>query len=331
MLIKKIIKQAVQILQSYGMLKDTGEKSFIRRLLRVDYLIKNRKNARQIIPSFWRTCWRVLRGDIRHTVCLPHPVEMDILPSNLAALVKLWGAYPLSEIIPSENRLVWQIAPGVRLPTQTDRGFDIPILYEVFIQKQYGFRYEGLQVLDVGGYKGESALFFLLQGAKSVVSVEPFPPAVEHIRTLLVQNGLVDRVRLFPVAIGLREGEGNLLVSHEDLQSNILEAERLGEVPSTFSEQVRVPVWTFERLLQEIGWETVDVAKLDCEGCEYAIVLHTPEATLKRVHVWIMEFHAGAEPLVSRFRQMGYEVFFEERPDRMGTLRAWKPGARIPW
>lgn len=57
----------------------------------------------------------------------------------------------------------------------------------------------------------------------------------------------------------------------------------------------------------------------------------TPEAILRRVQVWIMEFHRGAKPLVERFKALGYEVEYEEYPDGLGMLRAWLPGARLPW
>ncbi|MCS6790924.1 MAG: hypothetical protein NZ580_08105, partial [Bacteroidia bacterium] len=53
--------------------------------------------------------------------------------------------------------------------------------------------------------------------------------------------------------------------------------------------------------------------------------------SLRRVKVWIMEFHDGAERIVRRLQALKYEVEYEERPDKIGMLKAWLPGATLPW
>jgi len=229
------------------------------------------------------------------------------------------------EVKPEECKLVWEVKPGFRVPTRTDWAFDLAILHEIFVEKQYGEGFPGWRVLDIGAYGGESALYFVLEGAEAVVAVEPYPPAAEKAERLLTENRLQERVRLLRVAIGAQEGEGTLWVSEQEPQTNTLAGTRPIEAPAALTQAVSVPVWTFERLLQELGWETVDLAKLDCEGCEYAIFSSTPDEVLRRVKRWVMEFHGGGEPIAQRLRGLGYQVVCQERPDKMGALRAWLP------
>ncbi|MDW8236502.1 MAG: FkbM family methyltransferase, partial [Bacteroidia bacterium] len=122
-----------------------------------------------------------------------------------------------------------------------------------------------------------------------------------------------------------------LFVSEADSQSNTLQGVGRSDAPAVFSSSVTVPVCTFEDILNEIGWEEVDVAKLDCEGCEYAIFSSASDESLRRVKVWIMEFHDGSERILRRLQALKYEVEYEEQPDKIGMLKAWLPGATLPW
>lgn len=258
-------------------------------------------------------------------------MSLRITPTNLSALVRLWGTLPLVEMDAEKNRLVWEVAPGVRFATYTDVGFSLAVVLEVFVQHDYGTAYEGLRVLDVGGYNGDSAVFFAIRGAQAVACVEPYPPAVERIRENLHLAGVENKINLFPVALGGIDGTGHIIASEANAQENRLREPATASQLHTRTDAIEVPVYTLERLLAELGWDTVDVAKLDCEGCEYAILERTSETILRRVRVWVMEFHRGAAPLVCRFRTLGYEVEYEERPDGLGMLRAWLPGAFLPW
>lgn len=317
-------------LQRWGVLDSRSEHSLGVRLLRIGDLIKNRRRAKSILPLF-PTIWRLLSGKVYHTLYLPQPVKMQILPTNLISLVHLWGKVPCKTIEPEHNAITWEIFPGCLFKSRTDIGTDLAILVELLVRNEYGTNYKGLKVLDIGGYHGESAIFFISAGAQKVVCVEPYPPALSRISENLKLAGIGNQVMVIPAAIGAERGQGTLLISDTDSQSNTLQGVGRSEAPVVFSSSVRVPVLTFEDILSEIGWEEVDVAKLDCEGCEYAIFSSASDEALRRVKVWIMEFHDRAERVLRRLQPLGYQIEYHERPDRIGTLRAWLPGATLPW
>lgn len=322
--------RVVTYLHRLGLIDAVGEHSLGLRLLRIADLIKNRSQAENILKLF-PTIWRLLIGKDHHTLHLNHPVKMRILPTNLASLVRLWGKLPCKVVEPAYNTIIWEVLPGRLIKSRTDAGMDLAILVEIFVQKQYGTNYKGLRVLDIGGYHGESAIFFVLMGAQRVVCVEPYPPALSRIRENLRLSGTEEHVKVIATAVGAERGEGVLFVSEADSQSNTLQGVGRSGTPADFSSSIRVPVLTFEDILNEAGWEEVDVAKLDCEGCEYAIFSSASDESLRRVKVWIMEFHDGAERIVRRLRALKYQIEYEERPDKMGMLKAWLPGAILPW
>lgn len=314
-------------LQKRGFIGRLHEKSLLCRLLRANSLLKDRRSTQQIHPSPVRLALEVLQGKTRHTLLLPNPVTLHIFPTNLVYLTQLYGKLPLVEVRPESCQLIWEIAPGMRLPTRTDRGLDLFTLYEVFVEKIYGTNYQGKRVLDIGAYRGETTLFFLLSGAKEVVAVEPLPENAAHIHSLLGSSRFAHQVQVHAIAIGGSQGETHFLVTEESVGNRaISSAENL-----PLSERLlKVPLWRFSDLLEKVGWHKVDVVKLDCEGCEYSLLETTSDTDLQRVDVWIMEFHQGGARIKNRLSQLGYIVEWEERPDGVGTLRARKPECAFP-
>jgi hypothetical protein len=47
---------------------------------------------------------------------------------------------------------------------------------------------------------------------------------------------------------------------------------------------------------------------MDCEGCEYDVILSASSEDLKRAHEWIVEYHGCPEPLAERLKASGFKV-----------------------
>lgn len=152
--------------------------------------------------------------------------------------------------------------PGCLLKSLTNGGTELTVLVELLIRKEYGTNYQGLKVLDIGGYFGESAIFFVSARAESVVCVEPYPPALRRISENLKLSSIKDRVKVIAAAVGPERGEGLLLVSKADPMGNALQGLEGPKVVTNSSSAVKVPTLTFEDVLNEANWEVVDVTKL---------------------------------------------------------------------
>ncbi|MCS7188638.1 MAG: hypothetical protein RMJ66_02455 [Bacteroidia bacterium] len=140
--------------------------------------------------------WRLLIGRSYHTLYLNQPVRMHILPTNLISLIYLWNKLPCVRIDPEQNVIVWELAPGCILRSLTNEGTELAVLVELIIRKEYSTNYQGLKVLDIGGYYGESAIFFASAGAERVVCVEPYPPALSGMRHSERMHSLVPHARM---------------------------------------------------------------------------------------------------------------------------------------
>ncbi|MCS7153329.1 MAG: FkbM family methyltransferase [Bacteroidia bacterium] len=321
----------IYFLQRHGILKHTGEKGLLNRFLRANAIFKHRKQAREILFDWRASLWQVLRGQERHKLKYPRVLEIEIAPSNLTALLELWGKIPLKEVDVNQQRILWAIGPEMLFATYTTDGHSIPALYEAVVKQPYGSTYEGMRVLDIGGYYGETAIFFLARGAYEVACIEPYPPAVERIKENAKLAGVEDRLRLFPVAVGAQYGTveftavpGESSIGHVKGHFDIK-----GLTVPLYS--LQVPARTLQSIIEELGWAHIDVAKVDCEGCEYVILESTPDEILQRIKVWVMEFHQKADPIARKLQSLGYEVVYKYKPDGLGFLRAWLPGAKLPW
>lgn len=219
--------------------------------------------------------------------------------------------------------------PGKKIATYTDKGLDIPVLYEIFVAGTYEGNYQGMKVLDVGAYRGESSIFFALRGASQVLCVEPSPSAAPKIRENLILSGYESQIKFLPLAVGAEAGVRSFLLTDDEASYSHLSSQTIRS--GDHIARIQVQVRSLEQILDEVGWKSVDVAKVDCEGCEYAIFSTTPPEILRRVKVWIIETHKGEAPIVQKLQSLRYSVEFQSFPDGLGYVRAWLSDVFLPW
>jgi FkbM family methyltransferase len=125
----------------------------------------------------------------------------------------------------------------------------------------------GSTVLDVGANIGIYTLLAAKRGAR-VFAVEADPRNLEMLRHHVHENGFDDRVTIFPVAVGDREGDVTLFRFRGNCgHSNLFEG----------TDPVRVPC----RTIDSLDLPPIDVCKMDIEGSELS-ALRGMEATLER-------------------------------------------------
>lgn len=274
---------------------------------------------RRITPNPLGLFLRALGGLDRHTLRLAPGLERVCLisPPNLYGylLLREAGLAPAQVQPEAPDELLWELAPGRTFRTRLKVGMDLMTLYELFGRKDYGEDFSGQTVVDVGAYNGDSAVYFALQGARRVIALEPYPPSFALAEENIQRMGLADRVTLVPAALGVESGEAKFQVAPAEPDANSLKP------PDTplqkliaYSDTVSVPVLSLPELRRRFGLEEIDFLKLDCEGCEFALLEGLPEAELRKVRVWHIEYHARPEPLLGRLVAAGFWV--EKRLDR---------------
>ncbi len=207
-------------------------------------------------------------------------------------------------------------------------GPDVSTVHEVFYEKVYSLPIDldlgDYSVLDIGGYIGDSALWFVKQGAAEVHVYEPIPVNFEVLQKNVELN---------------RE-----LISRKRSQINIYQ-----EGISDFEEEIQVPYWggpgtsieeplegkevrrvkttrlekAFERMTKPIG-----LVKVDCEGCEFQIFSKhkDDEEILRQAMVYIVEVHGNISKMKSisaNLEKLGYSILQVDRlAKRVFVLKA---------
>ena len=156
----------------------------------------------------------------------------------------------------------------------------------------------GRVVADVGAYLGETAVLFARMGAKFVHAYEPVFYELAELNLRL--NGITSAA-IHPYGLWLEGGW--------------LDVDPAGAATGLRRGSARIEVRPITEAL-----ELADVVKMDCEGCEWAL-LALPCGAIRRVEEYAIEIH-GPEPyIVARMEQCGYAA--RKIADTAPMVTAW--------
>ena len=183
---------------------------------------------------------------------------------------------------------------------------NIGTILEVFAEGEYevpevlsGLR--GRDVIDVGASVGDTALYFVLNGARKVIAVEPLPNVAKCAEEHLKLNGVTDEVKVINAALG----SGPVSVPCDyDLWSSVSFSTLSASGPC------KVPGVTLSDLLNMV--EDPYLLKMDCEGCEVEAILGPERERLRAFKHIIFEAHpfitgVSNEELLASLKELGFE------------------------
>jgi FkbM family methyltransferase len=164
-------------------------------------------------------------------------------------------------------------------------------------------------IIDVGAGIGD----FTVLAAKScpeglVHAYEPHGESYKIFRHNLSVNNLPDVV-VYREAGGTAGGRYlSLDSSGEPISTPFVEGENSASVSSS----------SLEQMLQRLPNARCDLIKIDCEGCEFNLIMKADPPTLDRISYITMELHDEyqgyqARSLVNYLKDMGFEV--EQKPN----------------
>jgi FkbM family methyltransferase len=155
-------------------------------------------------------------------------------------------------------------------------------------------------VLDIGGFIGDSAVYFSVAGAKKVIIYEPVVAHHEFIKINVMLNGINAELH----EEGLGENDGYVLISYEKTD------DRFGLKREGKSEdglrKMKIRVKSAKRIIEESG---ASIAKIDCEGAESALI-SVPLEVLQLIDFYIIEIHSPElkNTLMRKFRDSEFNV-----------------------
>lgn len=153
-------------------------------------------------------------------------------------------------------------------------------------------------VIDIGANIGDTAIYFALKGAKKIIAIEPSPINHNFAKENIELNKVDQKIELLLAGCSYKPG------------TTYLENDKGG---STFSLElnkkkgVEIPLLTLEGILSKIS-EKPTILKIDCEGCEYDIVLSSTKEILQNFTQIQIEYHYGYLNLKEKLEKCGFRV-----------------------
>jgi len=160
-------------------------------------------------------------------------------------------------------------------------------IFQVFNDGDYEqLNVKGRVVIDVGAYIGDSAIYFALKGARKVIAIEPHPGAYAEMLDNIKLNNMENVI--IPINAGLASKPGKVCFENVNINIASIIYHRPGDCPIT------VPAVTLCDLMNRFGIDPNDaVLKMDCEGCEFDVVLNDYEH-VRLFRELILEYHSYA-------------------------------------
>lgn len=157
---------------------------------------------------------------------------------------------------------------------------------------------KGKQVVDIGAAFGDTAISFLLEGAKHVYAIEAFPGYFRLAEENIKANGFSDSCDILLSAAGGSPGVMTIAQNLEEMFGTGIEKVEIGD---------EVPILTLEQIVERFNIEN-GILKLDVEGFEYEILLSASKDVLRRFSDMVIEYHYGFEKLETHLRDAGFSV-----------------------
>ena len=211
----------------------------------------------------------------------------------------------------------------IKLFSAIENGETIVIFYD----KEYNFlQVKEKVVVDVGANIADSSIYFACEGALPyVIALEPHPKNYETAKRNIELNGLNQKISLLNAGCGSTDDTVLIDPDYAGLCKPLIKS----------TTGTTIELITLQSLVDRFKIESA-ILKLDCEGCEYDIILKTPENILKKFSQIQIEYHYGYMNLYKRLKEVGFDIsvtrpcyrenrFAKDKDMYMGWLYATYP------
>jgi len=155
-------------------------------------------------------------------------------------------------------------------------------IFQVFEEEDYKFlNVKDKNVLDIGAFVGDSPIYFILKGAKKVYAVEPNPDAYNEMLENIKLNNMENKIIPINMGINYEKDYVNIHTKAVNTQGTLLKSGGNG---------IKVPAGKLSDIIEKYNIDA-QILKMDCEGCEYDIILKDYD-TIKEFDEIGFEYHA---------------------------------------
>lgn len=188
--------------------------------------------------------------------------------------------------------------------------FSFDSLYLVFFRQLFPEEdLSGSEVIDIGGYTGDTAIYFASKGAR-VHAYEPVPEAFAMMQRNIALNRLESMVLAYNCAV-TEDMSSAMSVDTDTYEGSTT----LSDLPSSLANgtKIQVETVTLKDAYARCGQRSRKVLKLNCEGCEFSVISAANGTLLKNFDEVICFYHSfltgiPKEQLIEVLQQNGFDV-----------------------
>ena len=194
-----------------------------------------------------------------------------------------------------ENKIVKLVYDSQKQMNNT-----LGMIKEQFIEEQYKWLdVKGKEVIDIGANVGDSAIYFALNGAKHVYAFEPYPYSYNIANKNIRLNELQDMVTLVNQGCSGEKAVIKIKSAYQNFGGTDLKS---------FEDGKEIKITTLSEIIKNFNIRYPAVLKIDCEGCEYEILLNAKVSDLKKFKQIQIEYHYGYLNLKRKLEEAGFKV-----------------------
>ena len=156
----------------------------------------------------------------------------------------------------------------------------------------------GKTIIDIGANIGDTPIYFIFSGAERVIGVEPFPRNFELAQKNIENNNMTDKVKIINAGCASKKGFIRVDPNVSDTTSTINEDH----------DGKKIPLITIEDIINENNIPKNSILKIDCEGCEYDIIMNLSEKVFDNFTDIFIEYHNGYQELKNLLERKGFTM-----------------------
>lgn len=175
-------------------------------------------------------------------------------------------------------------------------------IHEVFGKEDYSdLSINNCVVMDIGGNIGDTSIYFAVHGAKKVFCFEPFPFSYNLAVKNVKLNDLSDKIHVFNNAIG----KPGFIKLDQNFNNST------GSDLMHYENGKKIEILSFDNFVNSrLSKGDKNVLKMDCEGCEYEVIMNANSESLNHFYELKIEYHYGIQKLITKLQDCGFKVSF---------------------
>lgn len=227
---------------------------------------------------------------------------------------------PLFDKIGKRRTYPIPLEPGIGvILARNDLACDRNAFREIFVEEVYHTNYRNAFVIDIGAYKGYSAVYALKKGASKVYCYEPEIHNFIYLReTTELFKEVKERTELHRCAIGARNSEADLYVTDTPWSHSLLK-----RTDKLITKQDKVKVLSINEVLDRAIRQSKGrrlIIKIDAEGAECDIVLSMEPELLRWVDELFVEYHSFSPCKQQEITSYLYDAGFYKVDSRFSDI-----------